>query len=213
MIVNGPPVVVNPVRELKLDLACGQSPKEGFEGVDLSSPVAKHKVDLLEFPWPWADSSVDELWSSHFVEHIPMVYVNRPAPEECKEGQVYLKHSPMPLYPSSKDLFFAFFDECWRILKPGGAMTVICPSVRNERAFWDPTHRRFISQMTFCYLSKDWRKANKLDHYRVDCDFQGNTAFSHTDAYAGRHSEIQQRAFIESWNYVVDYYVTLKAIK
>ena len=198
---------------LKLDLACGQNCKEGFEGVDLLAPTAKHKWDLLKFPWPIADSSVEELHSSHFIEHIPMAYLNRPLPGELGEGHSYIELTATPLYPSSRDLLFAFFDECYRVLVPGGTMSVVCPSVRNERAFWDPTHRRFIAQITFCYLSKSWRTEQKLDHYRVDCDFQGNVGFSHMDTYKGRADEVQQRAFASEWNLIVDYIVTLKSLK
>jgi predicted SAM-dependent methyltransferase len=118
---------------VRLNLACGQVPRDGFEGVDLWSG-ATHQMDLLKFPWKWASSSVDELYSAHFVEHIPM-----------------------ELTPSGQDLFLAFFDECWRILKNGGVMTVVCPNARSNRAFQDPTHRRFIVGETFMYLSDEWR--------------------------------------------------------
>jgi len=158
-----PPVVVQsplapPVR---LDLACGQSPREGFEGVDLYAP-GRHAVNLLRFPWPWGDRSVDELHCSHFVEHIPTVYV-------APDGST----SDIPRSAEDKDLFFAFFDECWRILKSGGVMTVIVPALRSNRAFQDPTHRRFLPAETFLYLNRVWREMNRLGHYRVDCDFTG----------------------------------------
>lgn len=58
--------------ELRLDLACGQNPREGFEGVDLWAG-ATHRVNLLRFPWPWQDGEADEL-------HIPaetFLYLNR----------------------------------------------------------------------------------------------------------------------------------------
>ncbi len=125
---------------LKLDLACGQMPHEGFEGVDLWEG-AKHRLDLFRCPWPWEDGSVEELHCSHFIEHIPM--------EEIEHNG------------RKKDRLFAFFDECYRILKPGGRMTVFCPNARSNRAFQDPTHRRFIVAETFLYLHKPWRVANK----------------------------------------------------
>ena len=58
-------------KPLKLDLGAGQSPREGFEGVDLNAPNPAHRVDLFSYPMPWEDSSVDELHCSHFIEHLP----------------------------------------------------------------------------------------------------------------------------------------------
>ena len=56
---------------VRLDLGAGQSPREGFAGVDLYAPDPQYRVDLFSFPWPWADGEVDELHCSHFVEHLP----------------------------------------------------------------------------------------------------------------------------------------------
>lgn len=190
-----------PTSELKLDLACGQSPREGFEGVDLYAPGAKHKVDLFKFPWPWATSSVDELSSSHFLEHIPMSYL-------CKKHG----HEQVPC-EGSPDLFFAFMDECYRILKPQGRMHVVVPACRSERSFQDPTHRRFIAQATFFYFSADWRKMNKLDHYLVKCNFSGDVNFSFDSSLSGRYEDVQKELFQHAWNVIHDWIVVLRALK
>jgi SAM-dependent methyltransferase len=178
-------VLAKPPKTLKLDLACGQTPREGFEGVDLWEG-AKHRQDLLKFPWPWEDVSVDELHCSHFIEHIPMATT-----------------------PAGKDLLFAFFDECYRILKPGGRMTVLCPNARSNRAFQDPTHRRFIVAETFLYLHKPWRAANKLDHYAVDCDFQVQVDPLVPQEFTLLHPEAAMRRFNESWNVIMDWQAVL----
>jgi len=203
-----PEVVLAPTRELKLDLACGQSCREGFEGVDLFAD-AKHRVNLLQFPWPWADNSVDELHCSHFVEHIPMVYVS-------PEGEV--RH--VPRSPEDRDLFFAFFDECWRILKPGGLMTVIVPALRSNRAFQDPTHRRFLPSEAFLYLNREWRVFNRLDHYRTSCDFVaavgagGPQVDGNVPMEEGlRAPEVQAARFNTLWNTVLDWCVRMRASK
>jgi hypothetical protein len=175
--------------ELKLDLACGQNVREGFEGVDLYAPQAKHKVDLMKFPWPWADASVDELNCSHFVEHLPLRDVE---PRDLVAGAAPAA-APAPA--------------------PGAFMTVACPSVRSERAFQDPTHRRFIAQATFFYLAVPERRAMGLSHYNVTCDFEGNVLFTHDAELGIRAAEYQQRVFKEAWNVIQDYVVKLKAIK
>lgn len=179
-----PAVVVRTKPLLRLDLGAGQSPAEGFEGVDIWRG-SKHVVDLLKFPWPFDDNSVEEIHCSHFIEHIPMEMV--------------------PHNGKWKDLFFAFFDECYRILVPGGKMRVICPNARCNRAFQDPTHRRFIVAETFGYLWEDWRKANRLDHYNVECNFGANVNPIVPTELTVLHPDAQARRFNENWNTVLDW--------
>lgn len=228
------PVLALAAPTLRLDLACGQSCKDGFDGVDvpgigahLANEIAalrakpertgeedtriaqlekakkavKHEVDLTKFPWPWADNSVIELYSSHFVEHLPMIYVDACGNEV-----------PMGT-PGSKDLFFAFFDECHRILAPGAWMTIVVPCVRNNRAFQDPTHRRFYPAEAFYYLFKNFRTVNRLDHYNVRCDFDGRIDSTVQLEMNARAPEVQQRMMNESWNAIIDWVVRLKTIK
>lgn len=157
-----------PTAGLKLDLGCGEVPKEGFKGVDLYAPKADFKVDLRKYPWPWADGSVDEVFSSHFFEHIP-------GPERIP-----------------------FMDELWRVLKPcecsgpcpvikdaagntlasafcpkgGGTATFVTPYWSSPRAIQDPTHAwPPIHQNTFMYFDRNWKKMNKLEHYLGKCSF------------------------------------------
>jgi hypothetical protein len=131
---------------IRLDLASGPRPKDGFQGVDICKG-AQHHVNLFYPDWPWPDHSVDELWCSHFVEHIPVGFDHQ------------------------QDQLFSFFDECWRILKPDHRLTVIVPSAETARAFQDPTHRRFLVPETFLYLNASWRRDHQVAHYNVLCDF------------------------------------------
>lgn len=212
LLIPQVPQLSQPISKIiKLDLACGQTPKEGFEGVDLYAPDAQHKVDLFKFPYPWADNSVDELYCSHFVEHLPAraveqrdLNLNNDSVEES--GNIYTDFM-------DKDFLFAFFDECWRILKPNGSMTVVVPCARSNRGFQDPTHRRFIVAETFGYLAKDWRDINKLDHYKVKCNFGSNITPIVLQELTLLHPEAQTRRFNESWNTVLDWHATLIAIK
>lgn len=183
-----------PRNELRLDLACGQNPMEGFEGVDLWFEGAKHRVDLTKYPWPWADNSVAEIHCSHYVEHIPMEYL---------EGGPH----------AGEDAFFAFFDECYRIIVPDGFMTVIVPALQSVRAFQDPTHRRFLPMEAFLYLFKDWRVANKLDHYKVKCNFGCTVSPSIPVEFNSLNPEVQARRMREGWNIMIDLHAKLKAIK
>ena len=61
-----------PTGVLRLDIACGQNKKFGYQGVDIT-PMdgVDFVVDLTKFPWPFADNSVYEIHCSHYVEHTP----------------------------------------------------------------------------------------------------------------------------------------------
>ena len=133
-------------RELKLDLGCGQNVREGFEGVDLYGDKAKHKVDLFKFPWPFKDGSVDEINCSHFMEHIPAREIEARDLVPLGFGDHGSKSNPLNLddvcvldgvkYLGKRfigqDMFFAFLDECYRILKPGGWLFFVVPSGRSD---------------------------------------------------------------------------------
>lgn len=145
-------VVVPPIQDapevklFKLDLACGQVPMEGFEGVDIDScdGLVKHVHDLTTYPWPFETSSVDEARSSHFLEHL--------------DGEQRID----------------FMNELYRILKPGAGCLITTPYAWNDRALGDPTHKSLINNWTYLYFSKKWREENKLTHgpyKRIVCDF------------------------------------------
>jgi hypothetical protein len=207
---------------VRLDLACGETPKAGFEGVDIAGTMAVHKVNLWKFPWPWADSSVDELYCSHHLEHVPMREVeHRDLNEACYKPMDHpptrLVHVTPPLSEIGEryigqDMLFAFMDECWRILKPGAWMEVIVPCARNDRAFQDPTHRRFLVEHTFAYFLKEWRDAN-VPQYKVRCNFTSNVGHSVIGELGARTPEVQGEWIRHRWNGVVDLIARLQAVK
>jgi predicted SAM-dependent methyltransferase len=167
---------------MKLDLACGNNKMEGFTGVDC---VKLEKVDIIcnlqEYPWPFEDGSVEEIFCSHYVEHIP--------------------------HGDGKDGLFRFFDECCRILKPGGTIKVIAPYYSSIRAWQDPTHRRAISEATFFYMNKGWREQNKLEYYQVDCDFDFTYGYIFSQAWQTRSKEAQLFAAAHYINVIEDIHV------
>lgn len=192
---------------VKLDLGCGLNPKEGFEGVDIRGGKAKHACDLFKFPWPFASDSIDEIHSSHFLEHIPAREVEtrdfaNASGCDTKSGETFL----------GQDMLFAFMDECYRIMKKDAWMTVIVPSGRSSRAFWDPTHRRFFMQETFLYFSAEWRKINSLEHYRVACNFGVEIANTIPQEEGLRSEEAQRTRFQHYWNTTYDWVAKLKKL-
>jgi len=189
---------------VRLDLGCGNSPREGFEGVDLYAKNVAHRVDLFKFPFPWADNSVDEIHCSHFIEHLPAREVEQRDIVEGKSG----------LDLVGRDFLLTFFDECWRILKPDSIMTVVVPNARSDRGFQDPTHRRFIVPTTFAYLNADWRQLQRLEHYPVRCNFVDKGVVPIVmQELTLLHPEAQSRRFTHEWNTILDWNATLVAKK
>ena len=167
---------------MKLELACGNFKEEGWIGVDIR-PTEKTDVvfDLLTFPWPWDDESVDEIRCDHFVEHIPLA--------DNAEG---------------KDLFFCFFDEIWRILKPGGTAQITAPYYTSYRAWQDPTHRRPIVDHSFLYVNLATRVEWNVDHYPVEADFEFTYGYRFTNArWQNANDEARQFA-LQHYNSVAD---------
>jgi SAM-dependent methyltransferase len=54
-----------------------------------------------------------------------------------------------------------FMAEAWRVLKPGGILTIFTPYYRHMYAFTDPTHKRFCTEMTWDY----WTPGTNLHEY------------------------------------------------
>jgi len=160
----------------------------GFTGIDLSGDADIHH-DLFTFPWPIRDASVREARVIHFVEHIPHY-----RPEWDRDG------------------WWLFWDEVYRICTKGAKVTIVHPYVKSDRAFWDPTHVRFIHELTWYYLNAEWRKAQGLDHYPVRADFEvvviSGTGLA--DDIMSRNAEHQAYARAHYWNVIPDLAVELK---
>lgn len=179
---------------LKLDLGCGQNKHDGYHGVDIADDsAADTKFDLFAGErWPFADASVSHAVASHLVEHIPHY---------------------RPEY-GGRDGWFVFFDELYRVCVDGAEVTIHHPYALNERAFWDPTHTRYVHEMTWYYLDAEWRKMQRLDHYPTVCDFKVANIVSgvHGD-FEHRSDQVKQWAKQHYWNSIGDLAVTLTCRK
>ena len=169
---------------MKLDIACGGSKKgEDWIGVDIANVQGVDIVhDLNQYPWPFEDNSIDEIHCSHYIEHIPHDVKN----EDNRDGLIQ------------------FMDECYRILKPKGKMKIIAPYYSSMRAYGDPTHVRFISDMTFWYYNKEWRDSNKLSHYNINCDFDIKYSYYITNELTLKAKEVRDEMFKRNLNVIDD---------
>lgn len=172
---------------MKLDLGSGKKPMDGFFGVDKVMGITDFNVHLWAdgAPWPFADDSVDELWSSHFIEHIDLIEVpvwRKVRAVEAVErawipdvqgytvagGWLWQRTAVM------RDALLHFFSEAYRIAKPGASFTVIWPCIMSRSAYRDPTHRRFIDIDVVHYLGREGRKVLDVEQYEVDCNWVGS---------------------------------------
>lgn len=174
---------------LKLDIACGNAKAPGWTGIDIAGDHADIVHDLFSFPWPIETGSVGEVRISHFVEHIPHY-----RPEW-----------------GARDGWWLFWEEVHRICARGAEIHVVHPYVKSDRAFWDPTHVRFIHEMTWYYLDPAWREANGLQHYTdAAFDITVISGAGVADDIATRNHEHQAYARSHYWNVIPDLVVELK---
>lgn len=171
-------------KPLRLDLGCGQNKRPDFTGVDIAKVPGVDVVhDLFKFPWPFKDGCVEEVHASHFFEHVPA------------------------------KLRFRFMDELWRILKLGGKSQFICPYWSSMRSVQDTTHEwPPICEASFLYFNKEWRKANKLDHYPVSCNFNFSYGYGISPEWQTRSEETRSFAARNYVNSAMDLHVTLEKI-
>ncbi|MCC6934714.1 MAG: hypothetical protein IT406_03465 [Candidatus Yanofskybacteria bacterium] len=169
---------------MKLDLACGQQKRPGFHGVDITPGSGVDTVWDLE-RFPW------EPFADNSVEEIHVSH--------------YVEHT--------KDLM-KFMDEVWRIAAPDAKVTIVGPYYTSIRAWQDPTHTRAISEATWAYFNKDWRVANKLDHYPIRSHFAIDRILTFFNPpWDKKSDEAKQFAQQHYFNVVSDILVELRAIK
>lgn len=69
--------------------------------------------------------------------------------------------------------FFAFFSECWRVLKPGGHLLATCPSRYSSWLWGDPGHTRAILPQSLIFLDQEqYEKQCDSGHPRPMSDYR-----------------------------------------
>jgi SAM-dependent methyltransferase len=150
---------------VKLNVGCGREKKEGFLGVDARPFDGVDVVTDLTKPWPWADGEVEEIYASHIVEHFA-------GPDRIH-----------------------FVNEAYRVLRPGGKMTVITPHWASCRAYGDLTHQwPPVSEFWFYYLAAEWRTQHAPHNDAYTCNFESAWSYGLNGALAVRNQEFQQFA-------------------
>lgn len=181
--------------KVRLDLGCGKGTPEGWIGIDSIDFGQAVLWDLRETPWQFrrdphdmvlqqlADSSVDEVRSSHFVEHLT--------------GTERI----------------SFFNELYRVMKNGATALIVTPNWSHSCAYGDPTHQwPPMSQWYPLYLHKEWRAVN-APHAPYTCHFDHVIAGSWDGSIENRNPETKSFMMDKYTNAWRDLIVTLTCRK
>jgi SAM-dependent methyltransferase len=193
---------------LKLDLGCGVKKQPGFIGVDSRAfPGVDVVCHLGRDTWPWPDSSVDEVSCSQMLEHIPGKDVDFKLAIDW-DGKDHTLTKVIS-YPRVH-----FFNELWRVLKPGGKGTFATPHWCSPRAYGDPTHEwPPVCEWTWAYLDKDWRAREAPHDDMFTCDFTSGYGYGIAPWLVGRNPEYVQDALQKFKEAATDIIATLTARK
>lgn len=143
----------------KIDIGCGENKQPGFIGVDFrKGPNVDIVQDLTKFPWRGIpDECASLAMASHVLEHI-----SKGSPDPRLSGLLELLRTKGIVTNEEIDeyvgehqflsVLMRFFDEVWRILKPGGQFMVALPYAGSHGFWQDPSHLSGINETTFCYL-------------------------------------------------------------
>lgn len=102
---------------------------------------------LGQDPIALPDDSVDFVVALHVLEHIGS-------------------------HPGDITAWFQFWQEVYRVMKPGATLQFECPYYSSVWAWADPTHVRAISEFTFLYLNQDaYKVGGAIPDYRPPFDF------------------------------------------
>ncbi len=177
-------IAVTPVR---LHVACGGACQAGFVGIDVPGTGAEIEHDVSALPWPLVSSSVAEVVCADYVQR------TSPVGGPC-------------------DGLVAFMNELHRVLVPGGVARIVHPHARSDRALCDPTATRLISDQTWWFFDREWRRQEEIERPQVACDFEivAMEAPLHLDWYQ-RAEPAQAFALSHYWNVVGDLEVVLRA--
>jgi hypothetical protein len=126
-----------------------------------------------------------------------------PIEDGCVEDAIadhYIEHT--------KDLI-VFMNELYRVMRVGATATIVSPFYNSIRAWQDPTTTRIISEQTFVYFNKGWRRQTNIEHYPITCDFDSTGQYILFEKWQNKSQQELQFAIQHYTNVVSDVKVTL----
>ena len=160
------PYVEETDNSMRLNLGCAERHMTGYVNVDIAPP-ADELVDLSG-PWPWEDSSVEEVLAYDVIEHIG----------DWTSQAVIERHwfarGMVDEFPERHTLGRVhFMNELHRVLKPGAQATIETPNAARGCGYpCDPTHVSPWCLSTFRYFEK-----GSFAHTRLSAAYGITAAF------------------------------------
>lgn len=137
--VFNPKLTWDRVEMNRLNLACGNDYRMGWDNVDLHAKRVDKRIDMTRFPWDLPTNHYDYVLANDCFEHLPPLVDDK----ECVLGAL---------------------TEIHRILKPGGRVFIGVPDATNiKAAIRNPTHYRFFGPDTFDFLEYEKHTDGGLD--------------------------------------------------
>jgi SAM-dependent methyltransferase len=143
---------------MKIDLGCGEKKKEGYIGLDqYAMSGVDHVLKIGTEIWPFENESVDEAYSNNFLEHLSNL-----------NGANERVH---------------FFNELFRVLRPGAKAFIAIPHWNSNRYYGDPTHKEPFSEFGVYYLNREWRLSQaphtdiRWNSNGYTCDFDSKLGY------------------------------------
>lgn len=176
------PGYIYPTPDTPLKIRLGPGTEEGFVKIGPETEAPDHVVDTRAFPWPIEDGLVDQVYAAFYFHRL------------------------------DKPARWAFMDECWRVLKPGGQLVMVMPHWSSMRAIADPLAEwPPVCESSFMLYSKKWREAEKMADLPLKCDFGDVYGYGHSinPEFNGRNDEFLNNAKAHWLNAAMDLHVTL----
>ena len=139
-------------------------------------------IQDLRQEFPWGDEVIEEVYTRYLIPCFTKKEIN------------------------------TFFNELYRVLKPGATVTLIIPAWNASGGYGHPHFQTEIKEGFFYFLNKDWREVNAPEVDDLTCNFDPTWGYNLHPSLVCRNLEYQQTALSNYCNAALDIICTLKKV-
>jgi SAM-dependent methyltransferase len=133
-------------------------------------------------------------------------------PWPIEDGAVDAIYSAFQFHRLGRPDRYRFMNEAFRVLKPGGQLSLVVPHWSSMRAITDPLAEwPPLCESSFMVYNRRWRESEQMTDLPLTCDFGDVYGYGHSldPDIAVRNDEFQQQAKKHWVNAILDLHVTL----